>query len=631
METKFEIIIVDDDVDLASNLSDILSSEGYGTRVACDGKTAVALCRKKTFDLAIVDIKLPDMSGLELIRELVKLSPATEYIIITGYASLETATEAVSQQKTVAYETKPVDIERLITLIKQVVERRQVEEELRKSEDRYRATFEHTGTTMILVQEDATVSMVNKQGLALFGYSREEIEGKRKWVEFVHPEDLAQMMEYHRLRRKEGGEAPKQYEARLFNRAGDILDMIVSVDMIPGTKQSIVSLLDITERKQAEEEQARLRQQAQLASRLASAGEMSSGIAHEINNPLTSVIGYSQLLLERDIPEDIGEDVRIIADGAQRVADIVKRLLTFARQYEPVKSSNDINQIIEVTLELRGYELKTGNIEVITRLDPELPWVICDAGQLQQVFMNITINAEIEMRKAHDKGRLVIKTERIDDSIRISFTDDGPGITKEDLSRIFDPFFTTREVGDGTGLGLSISHGIITDHGGQIYAESESGKGTTFFVELPIITEQELPQAIEEAGEEGVKKALPARILVVDDEPSILTYLDKLLTAQGHQVETADNPVYGLNKIKENRYRLILLDIKMPGMSGIELYHSIGEISPSLTRRVVFITGDMMSADTKRFITESKVPYITKPFDTRKLKKELNRILTEGK
>ena len=245
--------------------------------------------------------------------------------------------------------------------------------------------------------------------------------------------------------------------------------------------------------------------------------------------------------------------------------------------------------------------------------------------------MNITINAETEMRKAHDKGRLIIKTERIDDSIRISFTDDGPGITKEDMSRIFDPFFTTREVGEGTGLGLSISHGIITEHGGQIYAESESGKGTTFFVELPVITEQELPQAIEEAGEEGVKKALPARILVVDDEPSILTYMDKLLTAQGHQVETVDNPAYGLKKIKENRYRLILLDIKMPGMSGIELYHSIGEISPSLTRRVVFITGDMMSADTKRFITESKVPYITKPFDTGKLKKEINRILTEGK
>ena len=505
METKFEILIVDDDKDLASNLSDILSSEGYGTSVACDGKTAVALCRKKTFDLAIVDMKLPDISGLELIRELVKLSPVMECIIVTGYASLESAIEAVKQESIIAYETKPVEMDRLIALIKQV-----------------------------------------------------------------------------------------------------------------------------SRRKQAEEEQVRLRQLAQQASRLASVGEMASGIAHEINNPLTSVIGYSQLLLERDIPEDIREDVGIIADGAQRVADIVKRLLTFSRQYEPVKSSNDINQIIEVVLELRGYELKTGNIEVITRLDPELPWVICDAGQLQQVFMNIITNAETEMRKAHDRGKLIIKTERVGDSIRISFTDDGPGITKENMSRIFDPFFTTREVGEGTGLGLSVSHGIITEHGGQIYAESELGKGTTFFVELPIITEQELPQAIEEAGEEGVKEALPARILVVDDEPSILTYIDKLLTAQGHQVETVNNPVYGLKKIKENRYRLILLDVKMPGMSGIELYNSIREIAPSLTGRVVFITGDMMSADTRKFLTESGVPYITKPFDTKKLKKELNRILSEN-
>ena len=133
METKFEILIVDDDVDLSSNLNDILSSEGYGTKVACDGKTAVALCRKKTFDLAVVDIKLPDISGLELIKELAKLSPVTEYIIITGHASLETATEAVSQQKVVAYEAKPVDINRLLSIIRQVSERKQAEESLRES------------------------------------------------------------------------------------------------------------------------------------------------------------------------------------------------------------------------------------------------------------------------------------------------------------------------------------------------------------------------------------------------------------------------------------------------------------------------------------------------------------------
>jgi signal transduction histidine kinase/CheY-like chemotaxis protein len=389
---------------------------------------------------------------------------------------------------------------------------------------------------------------------------------------------------------------------------------------------------DITERKLAEAEKRELEQKAQLASRLASVGEMASGIAHEINNPLTSVIGFTQLLIQKDIPDDIKQDVEIINDGVQRVSGIVKRLLTFARQHKLEREYIDINEVIKTTLALRAYGLETGNIKVTTQLAPDLPRTMADGGQLQQVFLNIIINAETEMESAHGGGSLLVKTETIANTICIVFKDDGPGIAEENLEKIFDPFFTTRDAGQGTGLGLSVCHGIITEHNGRMYGESELGKGATFVVELPLVSEpeqSEVPEVAEPATDEA-KRLSGAKILVVDDEPAIRQFLSRVLADEGHKVETVDNASDALDRIKRKRYNLILLDIKMPGMSGIELYKRVREIAQSLAGRVVFITGDVMGADTRNFFSKTKAPYITKPFDAEKLKKDINRILAES-
>jgi len=387
---------------------------------------------------------------------------------------------------------------------------------------------------------------------------------------------------------------------------------------------------DITERKRMEEERRELERKAHLASRLASVGEMASGIAHEINNPLTGVIGYAQLLMGRDIPQDIKADLQVIHDGAQRVAGIVKRLLTFAGQQKPGLGYVDINDVIETTLALRTYELETSNIKVATYLDTQLPQTIGDGGQLQQVFLNLVINAEAEMKLAHGKGNLLIKTETVDNTIRISFEDDGPGIKKENLERIFDPFFTTREVGQGTGLGLSVCHGIVAEHGGTITVESQLRKGATFTVELPVVTGAEQLKLAEPDAEES-ERAAGGRILVVDDEPTVLSFLSEALTDEGYEVEAVDNASDALERIKSQRYSLILLDIKMPGMSGSELYRRIQKIARSLARRVVFITGDVIGASTTAFLSRTKAPYIAKPFDAEQLKREVNRMLAENR
>jgi len=273
--------------------------------------------------------------------------------------------------------------------------------------------------------------------------------------------------------------------------------------------------------------------------------------------------------------------------------------------------------------------LRTSNIKVTAELATDLPITMADPAQLQQAFLNIIANAETMMKLARGKGKLLIKTEKADDTIRISFKDNGPGIAKENLERIFDPFFTTREVGQGTGLGLSICHGIIAEHNGRTWVESEPGKGATFIVELPIVIEARQLEMVEPADEES-RKVPKAKILVVDDEPSTLEFLSRILTNEGHELETVSNAAEALEMIKNKRYSLILLDIKMPGASGIELYRRVQRIALSLAKRVMFITGDIMGAHTEAFLSRTKAPYITKPFDVNQLKKRIERFLTGG-
>ncbi len=244
------------------------------------------------------------------------------------------------------------------------------------------------------------------------------------------------------------------------------------------------------ERKQAEGREQRLQLQLNLSNRLASLGLMVEGIAHEINNPLTSVIGFAQMVMSEDIPENTREDVKTIGDNAQRVADIMKNLLTFAQQQKLEQTYINVNDIIEATLKMRAYPLEDSNITVTTQLDPALPSTMADATLLQQAFLNLVINAETAMKLAHGKGSLLIKTALISDTIQILFTDDGPGIAEANLVHLFDPFFSTRGFGQGTGLGLSVCYGIITEHNGQIYAKSQLDKGSVFTVELPVVAEE---------------------------------------------------------------------------------------------------------------------------------------------
>jgi len=365
------------------------------------------------------------------------------------------------------------------------------EKALRESEEKLRLTFDSVAQGITVSDQDANIVQVNQAVLRMHGCdSKDELIGRGAF-EFIAEKDRTEAMK--NLKRTSEQGCLNNIEYTLLRKDGSEFDAELSTAVLrdaSGNPTGFVAITqDISERKRAQERERRLQEQLNLSSRLASVGELAAGVAHEINNPLTGILGFSHRLLRKCTDQNISQDLKRIYGEAMRAAKVMQNLLTFTRHRQPVKQCSDINEIVQKTLELRSYELKTSNIEVVTRLAPGLPKTMVDFHQMQEVFLNIILNAEQVMTETNHGGKLSINTERVKDYVRISFADNGPGIPTGRLHKVFAPFFTLRRERGGTGLGLSVSHGIVTSHSGRIYAKSRPGKGATFFVELPVMTE----------------------------------------------------------------------------------------------------------------------------------------------
>ncbi len=348
------------------------------------------------------------------------------------------------------------------------------------------------------------------------------------------------------------------------------------------------------------------------AEKLAALGELVAGVAHEINNPLASVLGYTQLALRRDPPEHIRRYLATAASEAERAGKIVRNLLTFARKHPPEKSLHSLNEIVEKTLDLKAYHFRTSQIRVERDLDRDLPKTMLDAHQIQQVVLNLLNNAEQALAERGRGGRIRVATRRRGDFLELVAEDDGPGIPEEIQARIFEPFFTTKREDRGTGLGLSLCHGIVQEHGGSIRVESRPGQGATFFVTLPILEGSD-----GAAGRDAGAIAAPRsglRILVVDDETAIQEFLCDLLRGRGHVVEVASDVPEAVRRIaSEELYDVIISDMKMPHGTGEDILAAAMRRSPDLARRIVFTTGDGASGRAERLSREKGVPVLLKP------------------
>jgi two-component system NtrC family sensor kinase len=515
------------------------------------------------------------------------------------------------------------------------IEEKKLDREVKKTNERYRTLVETMNDALLTVDRRERITFVNPALTQLVGHEEADLLGEP--LTLLLPPEAAALFR-SRTRLHETG-AVARFELTLKARDGGPIPVLVSASPFMEAHHmtgvfAVVS--DLSEQKKAEEERRRMHEevveanvklrdsmeqlkaaQEQLiqAEKLSALGELISGVAHELNNPLTGVMGYSQLLMTSQAPPEVKRNLDRINKEAVRCQKIVQNLLAFARRHRPERKLVDINDVVRSTLDLRSYQLKVDNIELLVDLRPDLPHVLADAYQIQQVFINIINNAHHAIQETGRKGSLAVRSRPSPGGVQVEFIDNGPGIPDDKIGKIFDPFFTTKETGRGTGLGLSLSYGIVKEHDGQILVRSEPGQGATFIVELPgQAPGQAVAAAPEAAGVKSPGGSPVGRILVVDDEETILELLMALLEGGGHQVDTAANGRQALEKLRSTDYDVIISDLKMPDIGGQKLYESLGEIKPHLQARMIFSTGDTVNPGTQAFFQKIGNPYLSKPF-----------------
>ena len=392
------------------------------------------------------------------------------------------------------------------------------------------------------------------------------------------------------------------------------VEVTASVDGDPAAGAASLHALirDVSERRRLEEQGRDMYHELLQAEKLAALGQTVSGVAHELNTPLATILTWAERLGGRPQDDVTGRGIAAILGEAERAARIVRTLLTFSRKRHTTRASVDMNQVVREALALRAYDRRVSNIRTIEALASGLPHVFADPHHIKQVILNLVINAEQAMRGAHGRGTLVTRTwfNQPQGTVGLEVNDDGPGIPSDVQARIFDPFFTTKAVGTGTGLGLSVASALVQDHGGQIRLESAPGQGASFFVEFP--AEQAVRPPPPEGG--GERSPTGERVLLVEDDAALATAVTEALVDAGFRVDRAADGQDALTRVARRRYDLLIGDLKMPRTDGPALYRRILDTTPALAGRLIIVTGDAQSAEAERFLRESRCRWLAKPF-----------------
>ena len=493
-----------------------------------------------------------------------------------------------------------------IASARDVTEERGARFALTQSEARYRNLFEAASDAIMTFDAFGRFTTVNGAAEQISGYTHEELIG-RFFGPLLAVESLPRaLIEFRRALSGAAG----QFETTMLHKSGERRHLTVNYACPQRSREVICMIRDATAEKQL---------QAQLiqAEKMAAIGQLVSGVAHELNNPLASISAFAQLLLaDAALPDEHRHSAEIVRTEARRAARIVHNLLTFARQHKAEKVPADINQVVTDTLELRVYELNVRGIQLSQELEEATPPVtMVDVHQLQQVLLNLVTNAEQAMCDVPERRHLLtIRTRTETDVVRLEVEDTGPGIPESAMHQLFIPFFTTKATGKGTGLGLSISLGIVSEHGGRIWAENVAG-GARFCVELPRVSCDARP-ALSMVRSAPAPRRDSLRILVADDEEALRVALDRFLSAQGHAVVSVGSGSEAIWRAEgEEEFDAVLLDLRMPDVSGQQVFERWSQSSPRLSERVVFLTGDIVSPDLQSFLCGTGRPYLAKPFD----------------
>jgi len=492
-----------------------------------------------------------------------------------------------------------------VATLRDITDRKSAQDTLARSEARYRHLVESASDAIVTLDANGRFTTVNHAAENISGYKREELVGQ--WFAPMLPDDDLPKALAH-FQQALAGETGL-FESQFYRKDGEVRTISITYSTPQKDEEVLCLIRDVTDQKM-------LQEQLIQSEKMSAIGQLVSGVAHELNNPLAGISAFAQLLLaEKRFPPDQRTAAETIYSEARRASRIVQNLLTFARQHKAEKVPTEINQVLDDTLELRGYELRVRGIDVRREYDDSLPDTMADAHQLQQVFLNLITNAEqaMEQREGHHH-RLTVRSRRNSDSSRIEVEDTGAGIPANLIERIFNPFFTTKPTGSGTGLGLSISLGIVREHEGRIWAENPPQAGARFVVEVPITEPRPAGEHASIAQVQAVGNDR-LRVLVVDDEASVRVSLQRYLAGKGHEVETTASGEDALVRLKSSKYDAVIVDMRMPDLSGEQLFERLRSNDPAHAERVIFTTGDLVNDQMRRFLDGTGRPCVPKPFE----------------
>lgn len=498
-----------------------------------------------------------------------------------------------------------------------------LQDQVTSSEERYRALFEQAGEAILITDaQELRIVEMNHAAERLLGLAGAEA-GRHSLSAFCHVKNFG----------SEVPQAPKawfeavrqQRPVNLVRKDGSVVQAEVDGSEITfdGKPAYQFFVRELTER-------VRLEQQLRQAEKLSALGQMISGVAHELNNPLAIIKGYLELVLSHhDLPAQTRASLEKVAHESDRATKLVRNFLSFAREQSSHREPVDFNEVIRRVIELRRFNFAVAGVEPKVELDSNLPLTSADPDQIQQVLMNLINNALQAMEDKPGRSRLRIRTQHTSEIIRIIVEDNGPGVPEDLIAKIFEPFFTTKEVGTGTGLGLSIAHSIMTEHKGKIFYQPSTMGGAAFVMEFPSTEVTALASATTETQAQPVKAAEShsGRILVLDDEPSLAQMLAEVLDILGYSTKLCHFPAQALELIRAEKFDLIVSDFRMPGMNGQQFYERVKESWPELASRIVFLTGDVANEETQTFLRSTGNPCLDKPFTLTSVERVVAQIM----
>ena len=497
-----KILLVDDEAGIRQLLRLTLEMDGFQVFEAGDGPQAIETYQKEMPELALLDVKLPGMSGIEVLERLRKINSDVEVIMITGHGDMEMAIECLRREAS-NFLIKPVSEELLSLSLKRCLEKLTLKKKLRQYTQNLETlvreanielerayTFreniiENCPDALICIRKGGEIILFNSAAEKLLGYSKRDVLGKMNIVDLYPPGVAHQIMKYLRSEDYGGKGLLQKREMQILHKSGEPISVYISAALLYEGGQetgSVGIFTDLTKRKKMEKQLLR-------SAKFSSLGKLAGGIAHEIDQPLTKILASAHTL-SHQFSADPGtaESLDQIIEETNKIKSIVKNVMDFSQENPPTKSSSRIHDIIQRALGIMTPQTRLAGITINTEFNPQVPDVSVDANQILQAVMNIVINAAEAMK---GEGILTIRTNFVAPYVELEFEDTGPGIPEEKIENVFDPFFTTKQASEGSvmGLGLAITYGIVKNHGGDVTVSSPHGKGATFCVKLPVSQE----------------------------------------------------------------------------------------------------------------------------------------------